>query len=73
MAKVTTYDNSKFATFLSILGYFAIVLGAYCCFNDELGIAPGVILLLAGFGLKLLASFISKKKREKAAKQNQNV
>lgn len=72
MAKVTTYENSKFATFLSILGYLAIVLGVYSCFEEELGFGVGIIALVIGIALKLLAGFISKKKSEKEAKQNQN-
>lgn len=68
MAKVTTYQNSKFATFLSILGYLAIVGGVYCIFNDEP--VAGIIVLVIGIGLKVLAAFISKKKSERAAKRN---
>ena len=62
MAKVTTYANSKFATFLSFLGYLAMVLGIYSFLNDELGIAVGIIALVIGIALKLLAGFISKMK-----------
>ena len=65
MAKVTTYKNSKFATFCSFLGYLAIVIGVYGLFNDEPVV--GVVSLIIGFGLKLLAGFISKKKSEKDA------
>ncbi len=71
MAKVTTYANSKFATFCSFLGYIAIVLGAYSCFEEELGVSVGIVALAIGFALKLLAGFISKKKSEKEAKRNQ--
>lgn len=73
MAKVTTYKNSKFATFCSFLGYLAIVLGAYSLFQEDLGIGVGIILLVIGFALKLLAGFISQKKSEREAKKNQNV
>jgi len=69
MAKVTTYKNSKLATFCSILGYLLIVGGIYCLFNDEA--VAGVIVLVLGFAFKLLAGFISKKKSEKDAKRNQ--
>ena len=69
MARVTTYKNSKLASFFSILGYLFIVGGVYCCFNDEL--VAGIVVLVLGFGLKLLAAFISKKKSEKAAKRSQ--
>ena len=72
MAKVTTYENSKFATCLSFLGYMGIVLGAYSFFEEELGISVGIISLAIGVALKLLAGFISKKKSEKEAKQKQN-
>ncbi len=68
MAKVTTYNNSKFASFLSILGYLLIVIGVYCLFNDEA--VAGVIVLVVGIALKLLAGFISKKKSEKEARGN---
>lgn len=73
MAKITTYKNSKLATFCSGLGYIAIILGVYACFEEEIGIGVGVVALVIGFALKLLAGFISKKKREKEAKQNQNI
>ena len=73
MAKVTTYKNSKLATFFSFLGYIAIVLGVYSCFQEEIGIGVGIIALAVGIALKLLAGFISKKKSEKEAKRNQNV
>ena len=71
MAKVTTYNNSKFATFLSFLGYIGILLGVYSFFEDEFGITVGIISLVIGLALKLLAGFISKKKSEKEAKKNQ--
>ena len=73
MAKVTTYKNSKFATFLSFLGYIGIVLGAYSFFEEELGVGVGIIAVAIGVALKLLASFISKKKSEREAKRNLNV
>ena len=73
MAKVTTYKNSKFATFLSFLGYIGIVLGVYSLFQEDLGVSVGIISLAIGFGLKLLAGFISKKKSEKEARKNQGV
>ena len=70
MAKVTTYKNSKFASFLSILGYIAIVCGVYAAFNDlPVG---GIITVAIGFVLKLLGGFIAKKKSEKEAKKKQN-
>ena len=69
MARVTVYKNSKFATALSFLGYLAIAGGVYAIFNDEaLG---GIIALVVGMIVKLLAAFISKKKREKDAKFDQ--
>ena len=71
MAKVTTYKNSKFASFLSILGYLVIVGGIYAAFNDL--VVGGIITLAIGFALKLLAGFISKKKSEKEARKNQNI
>ncbi len=71
MAKVTTYKNSKFASFLSILGYLFIVGGIYALFND----APvaGIIIVVVGIGLKVLAGYVSKKKSEKDAKRNQGL
>lgn len=71
MAKVTTYKNSKFATFCSALGYLLIAAGVYLLFNNEPGV--GVVLMVLGFGLKVLAGFISQKKSEADAKRNQNV
>lgn len=73
MAKVTTYKNSKLATVCSFLGYLAIVLGAYCCFEEEIGVGIGIIVAVIGFALKLLAEFISQLKSKKAAKKSQNV
>ena len=73
MAKVTNYENSKFATFLSFLGYIGIVLGVYSFFEEGLGVSVGIISLVIGFALKVLAGFISQKKSEKEAKKKQNV
>ena len=73
MAKVTTYNNSKLATFFSFLGYIGIVLGVYSFFEEELGLVVGIVSPAIGFALKLLAGFISKKKSEREAKKNQNV
>ncbi len=70
MAKVTTYKNSKFASACSIIGYLLIVVGVYGLFNDE--VVAGIVMLALGFGFKILASFISKKKSEKEAKKYQN-
>ena len=71
MAKVTTYSNSKFASFLSIVGYIGIVGGIYLFFNDETEIAIG--FLVVGIALKILASFVSKMIAKKEAKKNQTV
>ena len=68
MARVTTYKNSKFASFLSILGYLVIAGGVYAIFNDEA--VGGIIALVIGFVLKVLAGFISKKKSQKEAQRN---
>ena len=65
MAKVTIYKNSKFASFLSILGYLVIVGGVYAIFNDAL--VGGIVALVIGIGFKLLAGFISQKKSKKDA------
>ena len=65
MAKVTTYKNSKFATFFSFVGYLAIAIGVYAIFNDEP--VGGIITLVVGFVFKLLAAFISKRKSQKDA------
>ena len=71
MAKVTTYKNSKLATFCSAVGYLCIAAGVYMLFHDEPGV--GVIAVALGFVFKFLGVFISKKKNEKDAKRNQNV
>ena len=65
MARITTYKNSKLATFVSIIGYLCIVGGVYALFND----APvgGIIALVVGIGFKVLAAYISKKRKEKDA------
>ena len=73
MAKVTVYKNSKFSTFCSFLGYLAIVFGVYSFFKEELGFGVGIVSLAIGIALKLFAVFISRKKSEKEAKQDQNV
>ena len=67
MSRVTTYKNSKLATAVSILGYLMVVGGFYFLFNDEA--VAGIVVLVLGIGAKLLAAFISKKKREKDAKK----
>lgn len=73
MAKVTTYKNSRLATFCSFLGYIVILLGVYAFFEEAFGIVVGIVALAIGIALKLLAGFISQKKREKEAKQSQNI
>lgn len=75
MAKIDVYENSKFATVLSALGWLAIIAGSYSCFNEELGWKIGVILLVIAFALKMLAFFLDKfvgwMKSKRAAKKNQ--
>ncbi len=75
MAKIDVYENSKFATVLSALGWLAIIGGSYSCFNEELGWKIGVILLVIAFVLKMLAFFLDKfvgqMKSKRAAKKNQ--
>ena len=66
MAKVTTYKSSKFATFLSFLGYIAIVLAVYSFFEEEFGFVVGIISLAIGFGLKFLANLIGNRKSKKS-------
>ena len=62
MAKVTVYKNSKLATACSVIGYLLMVGGIYFIFNDYA--VAGVVLLVVGIAFKLLAGFISKKKKE---------
>ena len=69
MPRITTYKNSKLASVISVIGYLVVVGGVYAIVNDEP--AGGAIALAIGFGLKVLAAFISKKKREKDAKFDQ--
>ena len=71
MAKVTTYQDSKFATFLSFLGYIGILFGVYSFFEDEFGMSVGIIALAIGFILKILASLIGNKKAKKEAQNRQ--
>ena len=71
MAKVTTYENSKFATFLSFLGYLGIVLGVYCLFEDDFEISVGIIMLVISFALKFLANLIGNRKAKKKAQNSQ--
>ena len=69
MAKVTTYSNSKFASFLSIVGYILIVGGVYLLFNDE--VAIGIGFLVAGVVFKILGGLVSAMKAKKAQKKAQ--
>ncbi|MBQ4037068.1 MAG: hypothetical protein IJC84_02975 [Clostridia bacterium] len=69
MAKVTVYKNSKFATFLSIIGYLLVVAGVYFAFNDY--VVVGIVLAIAGFGVKVLAGVIDGLKQQKAIKRQQ--
>lgn len=71
MAKVTVYKNSKLATVCSFLGYLLMVIGIYLMFNEEAG--AGAAVMAVGIAFKLLAGFISKKKAQKEAKNNQVV
>ena len=76
MAKIDVYENSKFATFLSFLGWMGIILGSYACFNEELGWKFGIITLAIAFVLKvsaaLLDRFVGKIKSKIAAKKKQD-
>ena len=73
MAKVTVYKNSKFATFISFLGYMGILFGIYSFFKEDLGVAVGIVALVIGVALKILAAFIGKKKTQKDAEKNQDI
>ena len=70
MAAVITYQNSKLASFFSIVGYLCIACGVYALFSDEALI--GIISIVLGFGFKFLAAYTSKRKRMKDAKRSQN-
>ena len=76
MAKIDVYENSKFATFLSALGWLGMPVGVYCIFNKEegLGVGVGVIILAIAVALKFLAyfldRFVGRIKGKKAAKKN---
>ena len=75
MAKIDVYENCKFATFLSALGWMVMAIGFYACFNEELGWKIGIIILAISFALKMLAFFLDKfvgrMKSKRAAKKNQ--
>ena len=75
MAKIDVYKNSKFATFLSALGWIALACGSYFCFDEKIGWEIGVILLVIAFVLKVLAflldKFVGRMKSKRAAKKNQ--
>ena len=75
MAKIDVYENCKFATFLSALGWMGMAIGFYACFNEELGWKIGIIILAISFALKILAyyldRFVGRIKSKKAAKKNQ--
>ncbi len=74
MAKIDVYEHSKFATFLSFLGWIGIIFGSYSCFNEELGWKIGIISLAIAFVLKMLAfllnQFVGQIKSKRAAKKN---
>ena len=73
MAKVTLYKNSKFATFISFLGYMGILFGIYSFFKEDLGVAVGIIAFVICVALKILAAFIGKNKTQKDAEKNQDI
>ncbi len=60
MAKVEVYEHSKFATFLSALGWIGIGFGFYACFNEGFGWEIGIISFAISFGLKILAFLLNK-------------
>ena len=65
MAKITVYKNSKFATVLSFISYLTIAGGVYAVFEDEP--VGGIIAIVIGIAIKVLAAVISKKKSQKDA------
>ncbi len=77
MAKIDVYEHSKFATFLSALGWLGMPVGVYCIFSEEegLGVGVGVIIVAISFALKIFAyyldRFVGRSKSKKAAKKNQ--
>ena len=76
MAKIDVYDNSKFATFLSSLGWLGMPIGAYCIFDDEgLGVGVGIIIMAIAVALKFLAffldRFVGRIKSKRASKKKQ--
>ena len=75
MAKVEVYEHSKFATFLSALGWIGLGFGFYACFNEDLGWEIGIISCAISFGLKIVAfllnKFVGLIKSKRAAKKKQ--
>ena len=71
MARITTYKNSKLATFVSIIGYLCIAGGVYALFHDEPLV--GIVAIVLGFGFKFLAVYTSRRKTAKDAKRSQNL
>lgn len=75
MAKIDVFENSKFATFLSALGWIGMPIGFYCCFNKELGVGIGITILAIAIALKFLAffvdRFVGRIKRKISAKKKQ--
>ncbi len=75
MAKIDVYENSKFATFLSGLGWLGMGIGFYCCFEEEIGWKIGIIIVVIAVVLKMLAffldRFVGKIKSKRAAKKSQ--
>ncbi len=59
----TKYANSKFATFVSIVGALTRYGGVLCFFYSA--IVAGIICLAIGIGIHFLADFISKSKKPK--------
>ena len=63
MARITIYKNSILASICSIFGYLLVIGGIMVAFGGE--IFGGILVALMGFGLAVLASFISERKKAK--------
>ncbi len=73
MAKVTVYKKSKFATFLSFIGYIICFYGVYShFFNEESNPFVNLTILLIGLAIKGLGSYIGNKKAQKEEQKNKS-
>ena len=63
------YRNSVLASIVSIIGCVIACTGIYGIIDKEIGVGPGILLIIAGIGTAALGSAISEQKAKKKAEQ----